>query len=65
MLLSCLQILHCGREGGVELDYCLMPSVVPQKLSYFKPPREITKDEIKKALQDHIDAAGRGKGCRF
>src|SRR5512137_655508 len=59
--LSCLQILHCGREGGVELDYCLMPSVIPQKLSYFKPPREITGDEIKKALQDHIDAARRAK----
>lgn len=63
--LSCLQILHCGREGGVELDYCLMPSVVPQKLSYFKAPREITKDEIKKALQDHIDAARRAKDAGF
>jgi 2,4-dienoyl-CoA reductase (NADPH2) len=63
--LSCLQILHCGREGGVELDYCLMPSIVPQKLSYFKPPREITKDEIRKALQDHIDAAGRAKDAGF
>jgi 2,4-dienoyl-CoA reductase (NADPH2) len=63
--ISCLQILHCGREGGVELDYCLMPSIVPQKLSYFKPPREITKDEIKKTVQDHIDAAGRGKDAGF
>ena len=42
-----------------------MPSVVPQKLSYFKPPREITKDEIKKALQDHIDAARRAKDAGF
>lgn len=63
--LSCLQILHCGREGGVELDYCLMPSVVPQKLSYFKSPREITKDEIKRTLRDHIDAAGRAKDGGF
>jgi 2,4-dienoyl-CoA reductase (NADPH2) len=63
--LSSLQILHCGREGGVELDYCLMPSVVPQKLSYFKPPREITKGEIKRAVQDHIDAARRGKDAGF
>jgi 2,4-dienoyl-CoA reductase (NADPH2) len=63
--LSCLQILHCGREGGVELDYCLMPSVVPQKLSYFKPPREITKNEIKQALKDHIDAARRAKDAGF
>jgi 2,4-dienoyl-CoA reductase (NADPH2) len=57
--LACLQILHCGREGGVELDYCLMPSVVPQKLSYFKPPREITLNEIKQSVRDHVDAARR------
>ncbi len=63
--LSCLQILHCGREGGVDLDYCLMPSVVPQKLSYFKPPREITRDEIKQAVKDHIDASRRAKDAGF
>jgi len=63
--LSSLQILHCGREGGVELDYCLMPSVVPQKLSYFKPPRVITKDEIKEAVKDHIDAARRAQDAGF
>jgi len=63
--LSCIQILHCGREGGVELNYCLMPSVVPQKLSYFKTPREITKDEIKKTLRDHVEAARRAKDAGF
>ena len=63
--LSCVQILHCGREGGVDLDYCLMPSVVPQKLSYFKPPREITKEEIKTSLKDHIEAAKRAKAAGF
>lgn len=63
--LSCLQILHCGREGGVELDYCLMPSVVSQKLSYFKPPREITKEEIKASLKDHVEAAKRAKAAGF
>jgi 2,4-dienoyl-CoA reductase (NADPH2) len=63
--LSCLQILHCGREGGVELDYSLMPSVVPQKLSYFKPPREITTDEIKMAIRDHISAARRAVYAGF
>lgn len=63
--LSCLQILHCGREGGVELDYCLMPSVVSQKLSYFKPPREITKKEITEAIEDHIDAARRAQDAGF
>ncbi|MCX5813432.1 MAG: FAD-dependent oxidoreductase [Proteobacteria bacterium] len=57
--LSCIQILHCGREGGVDLDYCLMPSIVPQKLSYFKAPREITAKEIKESVNDHIKAARR------
>lgn len=63
--LSCLQILHCGREGGVNLDYCLMPSVVPQRLSYFKPPREITVDEIKQSVDDHIKAARRAVEAGF
>ena len=63
--LSCIQILHCGREGGVELDYCLMPSVVPQRLSYFKKPREITKDEIKRSVEDHIQAARRAVQAGF
>lgn len=63
--LSALQILHCGREGGVELDYCLMPSVVPQKLSYFKPPREITAEEINRAVTDHIRAAQRAVAAGF
>ena len=63
--LSCIQILHCGREGGVDLDYCLMPSVVPQKLSYFKPPREMTKEDIGASLKDHIEAAKRAKAAGF
>ena len=63
--LSCLQILHCGREGGVDLDYSLMPSVVAQKLSYFKPPREITHAEIKASIQDHVKAARRAKDAGY
>ncbi|MBA4416393.1 MAG: NADH oxidase [Syntrophus sp. (in: bacteria)] len=63
--LSCLQILHCGREGGVELDYALMASAVPQKLSYFKKPREITAQEIKESVRDHIKAARRALDAGF
>lgn len=63
--LSCLQILHCGREGGVDLDYCLMPSIVPQKLSYFKPPRVITPSEIRESIRDHIKAARRAVDAGF
>lgn len=63
--LSCLQLLHCGREGGVELDYCLMPSVVPQKLSYFKPPQEISLAQIKESIVDHAHAARRAVEAGF
>ncbi len=63
--LAALQILHCGREGGVDLDYCLMPSVVPQKLSYFKPPREITPAEIQQSIRDHVAAARRAVQAGF
>ncbi len=63
--LSCIQILHCGREGGVELDYSLMASEVPQKLSYFKKPREITPHEIKESIRDHVKAARRSVDAGF
>lgn len=63
--LSCLQILHCGREGGVDLDYSLMASVVPQKLSYFKTPKEITHEEIQASIKEHTDAARRAKDAGF
>ena len=63
--LAALQILHCGREGGVDLGYCLMPSVVPQRLSYFKPPREITPAEIKQAVREHADAARRAVAAGY
>lgn len=57
--LACLQLMHCGRVGGVELDYCVGPSVVPQKLPIFKPPREMTREEIQACIQEHIEGARR------
>ena len=63
--LAALQIMHCGREGGVELDYCVMPSAVPQRLSYFKPPREMTLKEVEQAVKDHIAAARRAVAAGF
>lgn len=53
------QILHGGRYGGIDLDYCLQPSAVPQSLRHFRPPREITVPEIKQCIRDHADAARR------
>lgn len=53
------QILHGGRYGGIDLDYCLQPTATPQSLKHFRPPREITIGEIEQTIQDHADAARR------
>ena len=51
------QILHVGRYGGYEIGYCLQPSPIPQTLPRFKPPREMTKEDIKQCISDHAAAA--------
>ncbi len=53
------QILHGGRYGGIDLDYCLQPTATPQSLRHFRPPREITVEEIQQTIRDHADAARR------
>src|SRR6185369_5640264 len=53
------QILHAGRYGGIDLGYCIQPSVVPQTLPHFRPPREVTKDQIRAIVQQHAQAAQR------
>ncbi len=40
---SVLQLMHCGRVGGVHLDYTVGPSVVPQRLPRFREPVEMTR----------------------
>ena len=59
------QILHAGRYGGIDLGYCLQPSVVPQTLPHFRPPREITKDQIRETIRQHADAAQRSIRAGF
>ena len=56
---SMLQLMHCGRVGGIELDYCVGPSEVPQKLPIFRPPVEMSKEKIKQTVQEHVDGARR------
>ena len=56
---SCLQLMHCGRVGGIELPYTDGPSDVPQKLPIFRPPREMSKEDIEQCIQEHIDGARR------
>src|SRR3972149_3477048 len=59
------QILHAGRYGGIDLGYCVQPSVVPQTLPHFRPPREITKAQIRDMIKQHADAARRSVRAGF
>lgn len=59
------QILHAGRYGGIDLGYCIQPSAVEQTLKHFRPPREMTTDQIYECIQDHADAAMRAKKANF
>jgi 2,4-dienoyl-CoA reductase (NADPH2) len=63
--LACLQLMHCGRVGGIELDYCVGPSAVPQRLPIFRPQREMTREEIKICIQEHVDGARRAVEAGF
>jgi 2,4-dienoyl-CoA reductase (NADPH2) len=57
--LSCLQLMHCGRVGGVELDYCVGPSDVPQKLPIFRPVKPMSLEKVELTIKEHVDAARR------
>ena len=57
--LACLQLMHCGRVGGINLDYTVGPSAVPQRLRRFRPQREMTVEDIEICIQEHIDGAKR------
>ncbi|MDQ7780724.1 MAG: NADH:flavin oxidoreductase, partial [Planctomycetota bacterium] len=57
--LAILQLMHCGRVGGVELDYTHGPSNVPQKLPIFRPPREMTREDVQICIQEHVNGAKR------
>lgn len=59
------QILHAGRYGGIDIGYCIQPSVVPQTLPHFRPPREITKDQIRETINQHAEAAKRAIKAGF
>ncbi len=59
------QILHAGRYGGIDLGYCVQPSVVPQTLPHFRPPREMSKEDIRRCIGEHVDAAKRAVRAGF
>ncbi len=55
--LACLQLMHCGRVGGINLKYTVGPSAVPQRLRRFRPQREMTVEDIETCIQEHIYGA--------
>jgi len=59
------QILHAGRYGGIDLGYCIQPSDVPQTLPHFRPPKVMTKDEIRDCVRQHAEAAQRAIRAGF
>jgi 2,4-dienoyl-CoA reductase (NADPH2) len=59
------QILHAGRYGGIDLGYCIQPSVVPQTLPHFRPPREVNKEQIRAIVSQHAEAAKRAVRAGF
>ena len=59
------QIMHAGRYGGIDLGYCIQPSVVPQTLPHFRPPREVNKDQIRAIVTQHAEAAKRAIRAGF
>lgn len=56
---SILQLMHCGRVGGVELDYTVGPSAVKQAIPRFREPVEMSKEKIELTIKEHIDGARR------
>ncbi|MDP8238600.1 MAG: FAD-dependent oxidoreductase [Candidatus Hatepunaea meridiana] len=56
---ACLQLMHCGRVGGINLDYTVGPSAVPQRLRRFRPQQEMTVEDIELCIQEHIEGAVR------
>ena len=63
--ISIQQILHGGRYGGIELDYCAQPSSTKQTLRHFRPPKEMSKAEIKECIHEHAQAARRSIEAGF
>jgi len=55
--LACLQLMHCGRVGGINLPYTVGPSATPQRLRRFRPQREMTVEDIEICIHEHIEGA--------
>ncbi|MFH1319173.1 MAG: FAD-dependent oxidoreductase [Bacteroidota bacterium] len=56
---SICQLMHCGRVGGVELDYTVGPSAVKQAIPRFREPIEMSIEKIELTIKEHIEGARR------
>lgn len=54
-----LQLMHCGRVGGINLEYTVGPSVVKQRIPRFREPVEMTREQIEITVQEHVQGARR------
>lgn len=54
-----LQLMHCGRVGGVNLEYTVGPSAVKQRIPRFREPVEMTREQIEICVREHVDGARR------
>jgi 2,4-dienoyl-CoA reductase (NADPH2) len=59
------QVLHGGRYGGIEADHALQASDVPQTLRHFRPPRKMSKEDIRSCVEDHVQASRRAIEAGF
>ncbi|MBI4442299.1 MAG: FAD-dependent oxidoreductase [Acidobacteria bacterium] len=59
------QLIHTGRYGGIDLKYCVGPSDVPQTLRHFRPPRQMSKEEIQQVIREHSEGAWRAMEAGF
>jgi 2,4-dienoyl-CoA reductase-like NADH-dependent reductase (Old Yellow Enzyme family)/thioredoxin reductase len=59
------QVLHAGRYGGIDLDHSVQPSNVPQTLRHFRPPREMSLEDIHRCIRDHCEAGRRAMEAGF
>lgn len=57
--ISVLQLMHCGRVGGVNLEYTIGPSVVKQRIPRFREPVEMTVEQIETVVDEHMAGARR------
>ncbi len=62
---SVLQLMHCGRVGGINLEYTVGPSPVKQRIPRFREPVEMTTEQIQMCVQEHVNGAIRCQEAGF